>query len=173
MYANITKTTYNQLIISMTRNTHINMTEHIITVPIYCKQVYTCNTRIYNVPLSTKINDLIKFINDKAVSDFNLNDIEIVDNQPIYNGIPEESSNILIDEDTKLITKYSSTYKNGLSFYIRKKITNECIICYNTFYRNSSNPYNCQHYLCMNCANNCRNNGIASCPYCRNTILSN
>ena len=148
---------------------------------IYVKEVFTCNTKNYMVnPLWTTYQ-LIEFIKENSLQDFNLENIEVVDTS--HNNLQccqEDAPAIIPDTNITLALKYGSEI--NVSFYIRpirqirpipirqRQINQEnvCSICLTRPLRIMISP--CNH-LCLCNEEECSNR-LISCPICRGLIES-
>jgi len=154
---------------------NVNTISGIECATFYFKFARRCETKAYNIPTDWTIQTMI--LNVKAWAKMDMpsfenvdeNNIEVVLGGQYIPGIQQAEDAPKMDPE--LITiyeKFGNNYKN-VHFYLRESraepIVPICSVCYQT---NSLNSYfQCAHVICVGCNVRCMNNGLHSCPECR------
>jgi hypothetical protein len=114
---------------------------------------------------------MIDYVKERAVHDFQLQHIELVDVDQLIR--PSENGTALLPEDISISQKYGHKL-NHLAFYIRpidamstEQVIRDCVICHDCENTEPRSYYLCQHLLCDICILNSVQHGLYRCPICR------
>jgi len=136
-------------------------------IPITFKLLDSNEKHIYYISPYWTTQQLFTNVSTKIRDDFNinLNLIELIDisiNDRVCSK--KEYIPLRIKDSNRLISMWGLKLEY-LSILIRKKLVEECIICFDEL--SLSLFYQCTHKICYGCYDSCVNNNITTCSLCR------
>ena len=100
-----------------------------MSISIYFKEAWTTNTRFYMIDPNWTTLELNTFLKNKILTDFNIDEYEIVEAGQSIEGIPSECAPSLNISNNILLTNLFNNLSNT-AFYIRRIINTTDTIQY-------------------------------------------